>query len=167
MSLGLGNLFGSILQLPGQMMSGLGEAITPNVAEAVPDINLESTQLEGFTPMSNQTGMPSFAPKLQLDTKGAVVPNTTGGLGGSAGNLAKSTNLNAPGTGGTSQGMDWMSTVGTLGKLYEAYKNDKRADAAINVQIKDRQNSRERAKAVQDQMTGGTRDLSGSDYKYV
>ncbi len=174
------NLIGGL----GGALSGVGNAITGTTADAAiptvtpemtPDINLESTKLDGFTPMENTTGMANFSPKLQMDTKGSIVSNTIGGLGGSAGNLAASTNLNntrtnlnAPGTEGTSNSMDWMSTIGTLGKLYETYKNDKRADASVNAQLKDRNNSRARSGKIAKQMTGDDNyKQSGSDYKYV
>ena len=106
-------------------------------------------------------GNDSFVPK-------PINTDLTTGLGGNSNNIkGNKVNPTAPGTEGTSSGIDWMDTVGVLGKLYEGYKNDKRADAAMNVQIKDRNNSRDRAKSVQSQMTGGSRPLAGSDYSYV
>ena len=61
-----------------------------------------------------------------------------------------------------------MDTIGVLGKLYEGYKNDKRADVALNSNITDKKNSIRRASSVQNQMTGGKKPLAAQDeYEYV
>ena len=170
------DLFGML----GNALGGLGGALSGATANATqdvtPTVGTDAVSVSAMPSLtSDESTIQNLTKTQNIGTNDFNFSNDNG-LGLNSGKLPdafgkggiETNNPSAPGNAGTSAGTDWMELAALGLKGLEWYKNDKRADAAINAGITDKKNSIRRSASVQNQMTGGKRPLAAKDeYEYV
>ena len=181
-----GNLFGSLGNV-GSNLFGFGANTTPTVTPPTqtPIFSAQEAGINNLSQIQNQgvenfdfTNTDNFGISMAPVSGSAIktIPTSSAGNNlfvpqnsglGNANNITGTPKPNAPGLGGQ-QGSDWVKNLTSLAAvgsgLWNDYQNRKDRRFVIRENTRVRQNARDRAKNIQDQMTGGQDPLGGQDY---